>query len=297
LVGHSKPIVSIAFFSFLISASPDRSVKVWQSNSFPTDPITTGMPVQLNSTPVKSIRLFAQDGLIVTSDSSGVVKIWDLTTGRCEYPFPTPAKGIRDTHLAGDTMIIVWWEVCDKAYRVWDVGNDQLLRTVGSSLDEISDLRISEDGTKIFGLGGGRIEVRSIQTGESAGHVEVQGVEGQGGLVEDGSRVWLAGSKYMGWDFGGREVSQFSLSMGSPDRPRLDLVDQSTNCGAKPAWIEDTVTGRAVFHLPERFMKAGVRRRLDGRYLLVWSRSGEVVVIDLNCVFDRGLCWDVASDD
>jgi hypothetical protein len=44
-------------------------------------------------------------------------------------------------------------------------------------------------------------------------------------------------------------------------------------------------------------MKAGVRKRLDGRYLLVWFRSGEVVVIDLNCVFDRGLCWDVASDD
>jgi WD40 repeat protein len=151
-------------------------VKVWQSCSFPTDPIITGMSAQLNSTPVESIRLFAQDSIILTSDSSGVVKVWDLTTGRCEYLFPTPAKGIRDTHLAGDTMIIVWWEVCDKAYRVWDVGKNQL-RTVGSSLDEISDLRISEDGTRIFGLGGGRIEARSTQMGESVGRIEVQDVE------------------------------------------------------------------------------------------------------------------------
>ena len=120
------------------------------------------------------------------------------------------------------------------------------------------------------------------------GHVELQNVERHGRLVVDGSKVWLAGSKEMGWDFGGRGVSQFSLSGGFPDRPRFDLIDPPTDRMAKPAWVQDTVTGRPVFHLPEKYMEPGTRRRLDGRHLLVWSRSGEVVVIDLNCALDRG---------
>ena len=253
LVGHSKPIISIAFSSFLFSASQDRYMKVWQSNTFSMDPIKPEIPAQLRSPPVESIHLFTEEGIVVTSDSTGVVKVHDLRTGICETSFPTPAKGIQDTHLVDDTLVVVWWEVGDRAYWIWDVGNNQLLQKIPGSLEEISDIRISEDGTKIFGFGGGRIEARSIQTGESVGHVEVRqpgDVGRQGRLVVYGSKVWLADSKGVGWDFGG---------------------------------------GKTVFHLPEGYMKPGMRRRLDGRYLLVWSRSGEVVVIDLNCVFDRDL--------
>ena len=289
LVGHSKPIISLAFSSFLISISLDRSVRVWQGNSFLTDAITTDdMLTQPDSAPIESVHLFTEDDTVVTSDSSGVVKIWDLTTSRCELQFSTPAKGIQDSHLVGDTLIAVWWAADDKKYRVWDVGNGKLLRTVRSSLDEILDIRISEDESRIFGLGGERIEARFIQTGEDAGQVELQNMERQGELVVDGSKVWFAGSKDAGWDFEGREVSSFSLSGGFPDRPRLKLVDLPINRIAKLARIQDTVTGRPVFYLPERYTKPGARRRLDGRYLLVWFRSGEVVVIDLNCVLGRG---------
>ena len=290
LVGHSKPIISTAFSSFLISASPDRSVRVWQGNGFLADPITANdVSAQLGSAPIESVHPFAEDGVVVTIDSSGVVKIYDLTTGTCKSSFPTPAKGIQDTQLAGDTLIVVWWEAGDRAYRVWDVGNRQLLRTVRSSLDGVSDLRISEDGAKIFGLGGECIEARWIQTGERVGRVEVQKMEGQEGLAVHGSKVWLAGSRDIGWDFGGREVSCFPLSTGFPDRPRLDLVEPSTGFTAKRACVQDTVTGRAVFYLSERYMKNGTRMRLDGRHLLVWPRSGEVVVIDLNFELDGGL--------
>ena len=288
LVGHSKPIVSIAFSASLISASTDRSVRVWQSNSFPVDSITTDdMSAQPSLTPVECVRVLAEDDIVVTSDSSGMVKIWDLTAGGCDSSFSTPARGTQDIHVAGDTLIVVWWTTDEKEYRVWDIGEGQLLRTMRSSLDEILELRISGDGTKIFGLGSECIEVWSIQTGEDVGHVELRNEERQGRLVVHGSIVWLTGSGDVGWDFGGQEARRFSLSRGFMDRPRLDLVDPPMNRMAKPAWVRDTVTGRAVFYLPERHMKPGVRRRLDGRHLLVWSRSGEVVVIDLSCVFDR----------
>ena len=290
LVGHSKPIISISFSSFLISASQDRSVKIWQSNTFSMDPTTPETPAQPRSPPVESIQLFIEEGIVVTSDSSGVVKVHDLTTGACESSFTTPAKGIQDTHLVDDSLIVVWWEVGDRKYRVWDIGNGQLIQMVGSSLEEISDLRISEDGSRIFGLGGGRIESRSMQTGEQTGHVKVQGIEREGRLAVHGSKVWLEGSKDVGWDFGDREIPSFSLLTGFQDKPRLLLVDPPTNYIAAPAWVQDTVSGRAVCYLPERYMKPGVRRRLDGRYLLIWSRSGEeVVIVDFGCVLDRGL--------
>ena len=287
-VGHSKPIISIAFSSFLISASQDRSVKIWQSSNFRVDPITAdNTPTLLDSAQIESVHLFAEENTVVTSDSSGVVKVWDLATGGCESPFSTPAKGIQDTQLAGDPPIVVWWAVDGKEYRVWDVGNDQLLRTIPSSLDEILDLRISGDGSKIFGLGVKHIEARSIQAGGYASCVELQEDTGkEGGLVVRGSKVWLAGSKETGWDFVGQEVSHFSLSRGFPDRPRFDLVEPPVDRMAKSARVQDTVTGRVVFYLPERYMEHGTRRRLDGRHLLVWSRSGEVTVIDLNCVPD-----------
>ena len=264
-------------------------MKVWQSNSFSMGHATPEKPAQPYSPLVESIRLFTEDGIAVTSDSSGVVKVHDLKTGICETSFSTPAMGIQDIHLVDDTLIVVWWEAGDRTYRVWDVGNGQLVQTVGSSLEEISDLRISEDGSRIFGLGGGRIECRSIQTEEDTGHVEVQDIGGQGRFVVHGYKVWLEGSQDVGWEFGDREISRFSLSTGFPDRPRLLLVDPPANLMAAPAWVQDTVTGRAVFYLPERYMKPGVRRRLDGRYLLIWSRSGEEVVIDFGCVLYGGL--------
>jgi WD40 repeat protein len=301
LVGHTRFIHFIAFSTSLISGS-DLSVKFWQSSSFLTDSMTTdSTPPPLSSSPIVSANLFAEDGTVVTSDSSGVVKTWDLTTGRCKSSFSTPSQGIQDTHLAGDTLIVVWCAVGDKEYHVLDVGKDER-QTVCSSLDEILDLRISGDGSKIFGAGSTHIEARSIPSGEDAGLIE-HGNRGlslhalfrdkKEGLSSDflvvrGSKVWLAESNDVGWDFEGREVSPFTLSNELLDRPRFRLVDgPPKQYTVKPAWIQDTVTGRPIFHLAARYLARGMKRRWNGRYLLVWSPSGEMVVMDFDCVFPR----------
>src|SRR5579872_6393292 len=52
---------------------------------------------------------------------------------------------------------------------VWDVRKGQLLRTVDSSLDDIGDLQISRDGSKVFGGNADSIEVQCISTGEAKG--------------------------------------------------------------------------------------------------------------------------------
>ena len=290
-VGHSKSIISIAFSSpsSLISLSLDRSVKVWQVSSPLAELVTADdTPAQPGSALIESVHLFTEDGVVVTSDSSGEVKIRALATGTCESSSLTPAHGIRDVHSAGDTLVVVWRApVRDgEEYIVWDVRRCQF-RSVGSSLHRLLDLRISGDGSKIFGLDSEHIEARSLQTGEAMGIVRHRNADPwRNGLVVHGSKVWLASSKDVGWDFGRREVSTFSPSSASLDRPRLGLVESARGT-ANPARIEDTVTGRPVFYLPVRYIGTGMRRKWDGRYLIIWSPSEEVMIVDFNSVCPR----------
>lgn len=286
LVGHSSPVAFIAFSPSLISGSWDRSVKFWQSSSFLVDPMTTDHMTGLHgSTSIASVKLFAGHGTVVTSDSSGQVKTWDLTTGRCKTSFSTPAKGFQDTHLAGDSLIIVWWMNEEKGFHIWDVYKGQLLRKFHSSLSDIEDLRISGDGSKLFGRSIRYIEAVSMQTGENVGRVEFW-IGNLSSFFVHGSKVGIGHSRGMGWDFGGPKVSDFGEFS---DRPRLDFVDQSTAArrSIKPRWIEDAITKRLVFRLPERYTKSDAEISWDGRYLLLWSRSGEVVIIDFDCVCPR----------
>ena len=290
LVGHSTIICSIAFSSSssLISGSADGFVKIWQSSNFLTDLTTIdNMPVSPVSAPIRSVNVSARDGIIVTSDSSGVVKLWDLTTGACKSSFSTPAQGIRDIYVAGDTLIIVWQEPgWEEKYHVWDVRNSQSLQTVDSVLYQIQDLWISGDGSKMFGLScNNEIEARSLQTGEDLFHAGV-GVYtvGKGGLVVHGSKVWLESSTDMGWDFGGQEVSKLSPSERFSDKPHLCLISHSISGRNKLDWVQNTRTGRLVFCLPERYIASNIKRRLDGQHLSVISPSGELIVVDFSSV-------------
>ena len=157
LIGHSNHIQFLAFSSSLISGGWDKSIKFWKSSSFSTD--SNQMPASRHFSDIRSIKLFAEEGIVVTSDKDGVVKTWDVVTGRCKSSFSSPAKGIRDTHLASDTLIIVWcldggngYINVDTAieYHIWDVYKGQLLRKFHNSLSRIRNLKISGDGSKIL---------------------------------------------------------------------------------------------------------------------------------------------------
>ena len=290
LVGHSSEILFIAFPSSIISASDDQSMKLWQSSSFFVDPKTTDhTPAPHGSAPIWSTNLFAKDNTVVTSDAFGMVRTWDLTTGRCNSSLSTPAIGKCDTHLAGGVLMLVWWAGEEKQYHVWDVGKGQLFQRFRSSHDYVEDIKISGDGSKVFGLHGNWIEAVSMQTGGIVGRVRIPVVRmDRYKLFVRGSKVGVANPCRRGWDFGGLEVSGFGEF---PDQPRLDLVNWSTERdGAMPStervtrWIGDTVTGGLVFRIPERYIKPDMEVIWGGRYLLIWSPSGEIVVMDFGCI-------------
>ena len=288
LVGHSDAIVFLAFPSYIISGGLDQSMKFWKSSSFPMDSTTFDQMVAHAYSPViRSINLFAEEGMLVTSDSDGVVKIWDVTTGKCTSSFSTPARGKCDTYLAGDTLIIVW---CASAsadadadadtameYNIWDVYKAHLLRKFYSSLFHIRGLKISGDGSKIFGLGDSCIAAVSMQTGEEVGRIQLEGGAGDRLFVR-GSKVTIDESCRRGWDFEGLGVPDFGEF---PDGPQLDLVGWKGGRDIKPCWMEDTMTKRSVFRLSEKYVGYGRKIEWDGRYLLNWSPSeGDIVIMD-----------------
>ena len=269
---HARYICFLASSSSsIISGSNNETVKFWQTSGFLAD--TTATDQMDAPVPIRSAKLSVEDGVIVTSHSDGVVKTWDLTTGRLKSSFSTPTTGVRDTHLAGDTLIIVWW-MDEKECHIWDVYKGRLLRSFPSSMTYLQDLKISGDRSKIFGLNRSGIRAVSMQTGEEVGRVDFETQRWER-LFVDGFRVGIkdwnrARGKERGWDFGGPEVSDIR---DFSTQPRLCVVGWTPQVYVHgPCWIKDTVTGRRVFRFPgERYMKLTTEIEWYGRYLVFWT--------------------------
>ena len=295
LVGHSTPLSFLAFPSSLISGSSDGSIKFWKSSSFSMDLTTSDQTAAPGPFPeIRSIKLFAEEGMVVTSDEDGVVKIWDVTTRRCKSSFSTPAKGRRDTHLTRDTLIVVWCPTLasdrgsdldldldsdmdtdtEVEYHIWDVYKGQLLRKFHSYTSYLLDLQISGDGSKVFRLESNRIVAASMQTGEELGRVKLERRVGE--FFVRGSKVWVNDRRHRIWDFGGPGAPAFEEF---PDRPQLRPVNSGMVYVIGPSWMEDIVTKRQVFRSLERYLDCYRMLGWDGRYLFNFFPSGEIIMI------------------
>ena len=110
-----------------------------------------------NSTPltsalIKSITLQAEDGIAISSDSDGVVRTWDISTGLCNTSFQTMARNydVGDVWMIDGRLTFVW--MTSMELFIWDVENSILLEMMDGPADYVEDLRISEDGSIIFFL-------------------------------------------------------------------------------------------------------------------------------------------------
>ena len=289
-IGHTNSITSLVFSSptSLISASRiDKSVKFWKiATSSPApasaDPKSTGP----TSAPIKSITLQAKDGITISSDSDGVVKIWDISTGHCKASFQTPAKGPYqiDTLLTNSRLISVW--CTDEKTCIWDTEKGELLRTVDIPGRAIRDLRISADGSKVFCLYTNSIEALSISTGEVVGRVEfLLTLSRDPFMTTDGSKVWVQFPivGVMGWDFGTSGSPPIKLSNTLQSRSHLDFIDGVRKERSFLPGIKDTVTGKKVLQLPEELARPS-DAQWDGQYLVAGYASGEVLILDCDHV-------------
>ena len=206
-IGHTQDIVSLAFSSpsSLISASGDQSVQFWRIGTLSTDPVMTDpQPASPTSAQIKSITLQAKDSITITSDSDGMVKIWDISSDLCKSSFQIPVKDIwdRDVQLINGRLIFVCY--ADQKISIWDTEKGELLLAVDEPGYSVKDIRISGDGSRVFYLNAYSIQALSVQTGEVVGRVEIVSPSRYGTLTVDGPRVWVhyPDSGYQGWDFG-----------------------------------------------------------------------------------------------
>ena len=276
-VGHTGYITSLVFSSptTLISVSGDRSVKFWQIGAQLINPTVIDPKDTLPSAPIMSLTLQAKDDIFITSDSNGVVTTWDVSTGIHRSSFQTPAKDCkRDVHQLNERLILVYHT--DEKIHVWDAGNEKLLLEVDEVCEYIEDLRISEDGSKIFHLRAPSIWAWSIQTGEAIGEVKIEYWGGEGSLTVSGSKVWAhwPHSECEGWDFGilGSTLTQLpGIPTLSEGRMLWDL---------RQGTIKNAVTGQVIFQLSGRFANP-VDVQCNGSYLAAHYGSGEILILEL----------------
>ena len=282
-------LISLTFFSpsSLISSSDDKSIKFWQIGALQTDPVMT----DLESTPlllpqIRSITLQVDDGIAISTDSTGVVRTWDISTGLCKGCFQTPAEHTdwRDVRLTNGRLIFVWY--ANRKICIWDVEKGEFIQMVDVVLDYgdndgVQGVRISGDGTNVFCLHWLSIKAWSIQTGEALGEVGLEYCKFQRSLTVDGLRVWVHSpeSEPLGWDFGipcSPPVQLSNTSSLHPNNSELWDIKQSK--------ILDSVTGKVVFQLAGRFAEP-VDLKWDSRCLVAGYKSGEVVILDFNHMF------------
>jgi len=276
--GHTRDITSLAFSSptTLISASEDRSVKFWKIAAPSTDLAIIGArSTSLTSASIKSITLQTEDGITITSDSDGMVKTWDISTGICKTSFQTPAKQFyrSDVQLISGRLIFVWNS--EENIYIWDTEKGEFALEIDAP-GFPEDLRISGDGSRVFALHAYSIYAWSIRTGETVGAVAIKYPKLGGSLVMDGSKVWAywPQSKYQGWDF------------GIPGSSPIPLSNMPTLLNGNMVWdpslarIKNTVTGEVIFQLSGRFAEP-VDIQCDGSYLVAGYESGEILILDI----------------
>ena len=289
-IGHTNAITSLVFSSSLVSLSSwDKSIKFWQTGAPQTDPAVADPESKpLTSASIESVSLQATDGIAISSDSDGVVKIWDVSTGLYKESFQTPAKGKtwRDAQLIDGSLTLVW--IKDQKIQIWETEKGEPCQTLDVQLPDNSiDFSISGDKSKVFLLYDNSIQSRSICTGEVVGEVKLEGKPLRDSLVIGGSRVWVYFSdlQIQGWDFGFSESTPVLLPDTSPDRPYLCFIGTEYQ-SISPSRIKDTVTGREILQLSGRYAKPRVVR-CDSRYLVAGYESGEVLILDLSHVITQ----------
>jgi len=286
---NSMRIFLLAFSSpsSLITISQDKSVEFWQIRTSSTDPV----PADLKSTPpasapIKSITLQAEYGIAISSHSDGVVRIWDISTGLCRTSIQTPAKDPHwmDTNLTDGGLISVW---CTDNIYIWDTETGKLLRTVQLSRDIVKDLRISGDGSIVFCLYEYAILAWSLWTGEIVGKLIGSLCSRRDTpLTVDGLRVWvwpIGVNPILGWDFGLPGSYPVKLLDTSQNRPCMDFVGGARKQRSFLPGVQDSVSRRIVFQLPERLARCS-DAQWDGQYLVAGYSSGEVLILECNHV-------------
>ena len=278
---QTKRITSLIFSSpsSLISASEDKSVKLWKIEDSSMDQDAIDLKTDPSAlAPVQFVSVQAKEGIAISADSDGVVKIWDLLTGLHKRSFQIPVGQIfwGDVRLVDDRLLYVWCQ--EGKIHIWDSEEGES----PSKLKSVCSygLRISGDGSKVFFL----IEIEpvttiqawSMWTWELVGEVQIQKEHLLNPFCSGGSIVWVQSLDFTasGWDFGISGASPIPLSDSPSEGYCLEFQQQGGLYVLK-----NTVTRKEVFRLDGKYQRCNAIQ-WDGQYLVAGYENGEVLILD-----------------
>ena len=281
LIGHTDDITCLTFSSpsTLISASRDGWIRFWQISALSTDlamtdPESTPTPLPL----VSSISLQARDGVAISSDTDGVVKTWDIPASLCKGLSESPAEDYKDgdVKLINSRLVFVWYR--DERVNIWDPEKGKYLLQENVSGEHLLDLRISGDGSQIFWINVGFIQVWDMWTGEAVCRVKISDRKPELRTM-DGSKVWIRDSHAHlgGWDFGTPGSPPVRPSTKPPDTLYLNGTKLWDN---RQCRIQDTVTGKVVFQLSGQFQGHITEVQWNGQYLFISLGSAKELILE-----------------
>ena len=285
-IGHSHQIIALAFVSpfSLISASKDKSLKFWEIGYSLTNLARANpKPIPYAVDKVLSVTLQVREGVAITSDSDGVVEIWDISTGSCKESFQTPAGDSpqRDIQLIDDKLIFVWH--ANKFIHTWDVRQNKPLLTADAPWPGFRDIKISGDGSRLFCLDSEYLQVWSSLTGEVMSQIRVGQSLPPEFLTVDGLRVWIHDHKSncLGWDFGNPDLGPFCLpsTPSSKLHPSGSLLWDRISCR-----VWGMATKKVIFQLAAGFGKPADAQWGD-QCLVICFESGEILILSFSHMF------------
>lgn len=124
--------------------------------------------------------LFSRDSqTIFTGSYDGVVKSWDVETGRLLNVFKGHKDRIESLALSPDEKILATGSR-DKRVKLWSIESGKLLITSGKNNDDVSSLSFSPDGKKILSMTEERTFIWETATGKLLEQMSDIGLENAG---------------------------------------------------------------------------------------------------------------------
>ncbi|HWE90957.1 MAG TPA: TIR domain-containing protein [Pseudonocardiaceae bacterium] len=201
LSGHRGRVFAVAYGErALITGGREGHVRLWDPNN--GDPLAV-LPEHLGW-PWPLVVNAAGD-LLVTGDSFGVIRLWDLPTGRLRRTCPMAGRGFIYSAAVSDRLVAASYE--NGTACVWDIATGEQTGDLAGADGELYRVAFSPDG-------------RLLATG------------GAGGAL----RLWDAGTGHQVADLPGHPERLYTVAF-HPTRPLLASADMD---GGVRIWRTDT---------------------------------------------------------
>ncbi|MGK7924706.1 MAG: protein kinase [Spirulina sp.] len=146
---------------FLISASADKTIKVWELETGKLLNTLTG-----HTSFVNALAMTFDGNFIIGASADKTIRIWDLESGELVKTLSGHTNSVDAIAMSPDGQFLVSTGA-DKTIRVWDLESGEIRHVLQEHSGFINEIAISSDGTTLVsGSADESLKVWNLKTGE-----------------------------------------------------------------------------------------------------------------------------------